>query len=190
MKDSAFASGPLVGLVTIVVTSLLLVASAKALWLVYAGITLICVVALKLAGMNWLDAICHAFSAMSLGGFSTHDASLGFFASPLIDFIAIVFMAWRPGAQPLRHVSSPPGPAVLWPIGRPLPGPVRRLSASVRGAAARPGGEPRRVRQAGQFAEAAYWLGLEPIETVPAGAPVAWPLLALGLGLYLVHFLG
>src|SRR5512135_3909692 len=47
--------------------------TARNLWLVYAAITLACIVALKLAGMNWLDAVCHAFAAMGLGGFSTHD---------------------------------------------------------------------------------------------------------------------
>ena len=51
-----------------------------------------CIVALKLAGMNWLDAICHAFSAMALGGFSTHDASVGFFNSVAIEVVLTVFM--------------------------------------------------------------------------------------------------
>lgn len=66
--------------------------TAKALWLVYFGITAACIACLKLAGMNWLDAICHAFAALSLGGFSTYDASVGHFNSPLIEFILIVFM--------------------------------------------------------------------------------------------------
>ncbi len=66
--------------------------TAKALWLVYFGFTAACIVALKLAGMNWLDAICHAFAALSLGGFSTYDASVGQFNSPVIEGILIVFM--------------------------------------------------------------------------------------------------
>jgi trk system potassium uptake protein TrkH len=66
--------------------------TARNLWLVYLGITGICIVALKLAGMNWLDAVCHSFSAMGLGGFSTHDASIGYFHSPLIEFVLIIFM--------------------------------------------------------------------------------------------------
>lgn len=66
--------------------------TARNLWLVYCTITLVCALALKLAGMTWLDAICHAFSTMSLGGFSTHDASVGYFNSPLIEFVLIVFM--------------------------------------------------------------------------------------------------
>nr|WP_246246889.1 potassium transporter TrkG [Candidatus Methylobacter favarea] len=65
--------------------------TAKALWLVYAGITLACIIALRLAGMNWFDAICHAFSAMSLGGFSTHDSSIGFFDSLSVEVVLTVF---------------------------------------------------------------------------------------------------
>ncbi len=66
--------------------------TARNLWVVYVGITLACIAALKWAGMNWLDAICHSFAAMSLGGFSTHDSSVGYFNSPMIEFILIVFM--------------------------------------------------------------------------------------------------
>jgi len=66
--------------------------TARNLWAVYVSITLVCIGALKWAGMSWLDAICHAFSSMGLGGFSTHDASVGYFNSPLIEFIMIVFM--------------------------------------------------------------------------------------------------
>jgi trk system potassium uptake protein TrkH len=66
--------------------------TARNLWLVYLTITLTCIAALKWAGMNWLDAVCHAFSAMGLGGFSTHDASIGYFNSPLIELVMIVFM--------------------------------------------------------------------------------------------------
>ena len=42
--------------------------------------------------MNWFDAICHAFAALALGGFSTHDASVGYFDSPAIEVVLIVFM--------------------------------------------------------------------------------------------------
>jgi trk system potassium uptake protein len=66
--------------------------TAKNLWMVYAGITLACIAALKLAGMSWLDAVCHAFSTMGLGGFSTHDLSVGFFDSPVIEAVLMVFM--------------------------------------------------------------------------------------------------
>jgi trk system potassium uptake protein TrkH len=65
--------------------------TAKALWIVYAGISLACIISLKLAGMNWFDAICHAFAAMSLGGMSTHDNSVGFFNSVPIEVVLTIF---------------------------------------------------------------------------------------------------
>lgn len=66
--------------------------SAKYLWMVYAGLTLICAFAFWLAGMTPFDAISHSLSTLSTGGFSTHDASLGYFDSASIDLIAIIFM--------------------------------------------------------------------------------------------------
>lgn len=66
--------------------------TAKNLWLVYFGITVACILALRWAGMSWFDAVCHAFATLGLGGFSTHDASVGYFNSPLIEFVLIVFM--------------------------------------------------------------------------------------------------
>ncbi len=66
--------------------------TARNLWLVYFAITLACIMSLKLVGMSWLDAVCHAFATMSLGGFSTHDASIGYFNSPAIELVLIVFM--------------------------------------------------------------------------------------------------
>ena len=66
--------------------------TARNLWLVYFSITVACILSLKAVGMNWLDAICHAFSTMGLGGFSTHDASIGYFNSPAIEGVLIIFM--------------------------------------------------------------------------------------------------
>jgi trk system potassium uptake protein TrkH len=66
--------------------------TARLLWLVYSGFTLACALALRMAGMNWFDAICHAFSVLSLGAFSTHDASIGYFNSPLIESVLGIFM--------------------------------------------------------------------------------------------------
>ena len=66
--------------------------TAQALWYIYLGLTLLCGVAYWLAGMSPFDAICHAFSTVAIGGFSTHDASLGHFDSVAIESIAIVFM--------------------------------------------------------------------------------------------------
>ena len=66
--------------------------TAKALWYVYLAFTLSCMFAYRLAGMNWFDALCHAFSTVAIGGFSTHDASIGYFDSTAIDVVAILFM--------------------------------------------------------------------------------------------------
>ena len=66
--------------------------TARALWLVYLALTLACMTSLRVAGMSWFDAVCHAFSAMSLGGFSTRDASIGAFDSPAIEAVLVVFM--------------------------------------------------------------------------------------------------
>jgi trk system potassium uptake protein TrkH len=59
---------------------------------IYAALSVSCILALKLAGMGWLDAICHAFSTVSLGGFSTHDDNIAYFHSPVIEFVIGVFM--------------------------------------------------------------------------------------------------
>lgn len=66
--------------------------TAKTLWLIYVALTVACAAAYKLAGMNWFDAIGHSFSTVAIGGFSTHDASIGHFSSALIEAIAIFFM--------------------------------------------------------------------------------------------------
>ena len=66
--------------------------TAKALWLVYVALTLACMLSLRIAGMTWFDALCHSFSAMSLGGFSTRDASIAAFDSPAVEAVLIVFM--------------------------------------------------------------------------------------------------
>jgi len=67
--------------------------TAKALWYVYLAFTGLCVVGYLVAGMTVFDAICHAFSTVAIGGFSTHDLSVGYFDSTAIDLVAIVFMA-------------------------------------------------------------------------------------------------
>ncbi|MDH5631387.1 MAG: TrkH family potassium uptake protein [Gammaproteobacteria bacterium] len=66
--------------------------TAKALWYIYLGLTVICALAYKAAGMDWFDAVGHSFSTIAIGGFSTHDQSIGFFNSSAINAIAIVFM--------------------------------------------------------------------------------------------------
>lgn len=66
--------------------------TAKALWYVYLAFTILCMLGFWAAGMNLFDAICHAFSTVAIGGFSTHDASIGYFESSKIDLITVVFM--------------------------------------------------------------------------------------------------
>ena len=66
--------------------------TAKALWYVYLGFTTLCAFCYWLAGMGLFDAICHAFSTVAIGGFSTHDLSIGYFQSSTIDLIAVFFM--------------------------------------------------------------------------------------------------
>lgn len=67
--------------------------TAKALWYVYLAFTVLCIAGYWAAGMNFFDALCHAFSTVAIGGFSTHDLSIGYFNSEAVDLIAIFFMA-------------------------------------------------------------------------------------------------
>jgi len=67
--------------------------TAKRLWLIYFGLTIIEFFLLKVAGMSWFDAINHAMATLSTGGFSTKNASVAYWnGSPLIQYIIIVFM--------------------------------------------------------------------------------------------------
>jgi trk system potassium uptake protein TrkH len=66
--------------------------TAKALWYLYIGLTAACALAYWYAGMGGFDAIAHSFSTVSIGGFSTHDSSMGYFDSGAIETVAIIFM--------------------------------------------------------------------------------------------------
>ena len=66
--------------------------TAKALWYIYLTLTIACALAYYLAGMGLFDAICHSFSTVSIGGFSTHEGNIGYFNNNTIDAIAVVFM--------------------------------------------------------------------------------------------------
>ena len=66
--------------------------TAKALWYIYLLLTIACALAYWFAGMSVFDAIAHSFSTIAIGGFSTHDASMGYFNSTAIDMVAVVFM--------------------------------------------------------------------------------------------------
>ena len=66
--------------------------TAKFLWIIYVGITSIEIIALRIAGMETFDSICHAFTTMPTGGFSTKNASLAHYDNPMIHYIIIFFM--------------------------------------------------------------------------------------------------
>ncbi len=92
--------------------------TAKALWYIYLGLTVACALSYWLAGMDVFDAVCHSFTTVAIGGFSTHDASIGYFDSIWIDLVAVGFMflaginfslhfmAWR--SSSVRHYFSEP----------------------------------------------------------------------------------
>ncbi len=81
--------------------------TAKNLWYIYVGLNVACTLAFWAAGMDFFDALCHSFATLALGGFSTHDASIGYFKSPAIEMVAgffsllaavnfaLFFLAWR-----------------------------------------------------------------------------------------------
>ena len=66
--------------------------TARALWVVYVLLTAACALTYWALGMNFFDALCHAMSTLSTGGFSTHDASFGFFNNLNLEIAAMVFM--------------------------------------------------------------------------------------------------
>ena len=66
--------------------------TAKLLWIIYLAFTIACAVAYYFAGMDVFDAITHSFSTVAIGGFSTHDASMGYFESHAIELVAVIFM--------------------------------------------------------------------------------------------------
>lgn len=79
--------------------------TAKGLWGVYCLFSLACVLAYWAGGMTWGDAWLHMFSTMSLGGLSSYDDSFGHFQSPLLEWIAIVFMLIASGSFALYFVA-------------------------------------------------------------------------------------
>lgn len=66
--------------------------TAKYLYIIYVAITVLCALCYLAAGMTPFDAITHAFSTVSTGGHSTHDANLAYFDNAVVEYIAIIFM--------------------------------------------------------------------------------------------------
>lgn len=103
--------------------------TAKRLWLVYVVLTLLCALAYWFVGMSGFDALFHAFSTLGLGGFSTHDASYGYWNSPLIEGVAIAFMliaginfashfaAWHTGSFSAYRFDPEAKPFILITLG-------------------------------------------------------------------------
>jgi len=83
----AETTGPEKGKVTARITT-----TAKILWIIYAGFTVLETILLKIAGMDFIDAMTHAFSTLGTGGFSSKNASVAAYNSPAIDIIITVFM--------------------------------------------------------------------------------------------------
>jgi len=80
-------SGPDKGKVTAKITH-----TAKALWFIYLGMTVLQILLLCLADMPFLEAVCHSFSTLGTGGFSTQNTSIGYYQSSAIEIICTVFM--------------------------------------------------------------------------------------------------
>ncbi|MDA9574877.1 TrkH family potassium uptake protein [Gammaproteobacteria bacterium] len=66
--------------------------TAQALWLIYLVLTVLCAIFYYFAGMSWFDAISHSLSTVSIGGFSTHNESIGYFNNGLVEAVCITFM--------------------------------------------------------------------------------------------------
>lgn len=92
--------------------------TAKGLWSIYLALSVACAFAFKFAGMDTFDSILHAFSTVSLGGFSSHDASFGYWNNPTVEVTAVIFMllcgmsfalhfvAWK-NRSPLAYFKNP-----------------------------------------------------------------------------------
>jgi trk system potassium uptake protein len=98
--------------------------TAKNLWTVYFVVTALCALYLWAAGMSLFDAICHAFTTLSLGGYSTHDMSIAYFDSVAIELgitlfmvfaavnFASHFLVWR-GRNPAQYLRDPEAKALV-----------------------------------------------------------------------------
>lgn len=66
--------------------------TSRVLWLIYIILTILCSVCYYLGPMNLFDAVCHAFTTIATGGFSTHQASIGYYQSNYLEYICCMFM--------------------------------------------------------------------------------------------------
>jgi trk system potassium uptake protein TrkH len=82
--------------------------TAKHLWYIYLSLTIACTVSYWTVGMSWFDAICHAFSTIAIGGFSTYDDSLGHFDSFAVNLVCVVFL-WIAALNFALHYAAASG---------------------------------------------------------------------------------
>jgi trk system potassium uptake protein TrkH len=82
--------------------------TAKHLWYIYLSLTIACSVSYWVVGMSWFDAICHAFSTIAIGGFSTYDASIGHFDSFAVNLVCVVFL-WIAALNFALHYAAASG---------------------------------------------------------------------------------
>ena len=68
--------------------------TARVLWMIYLGLTVAEIVALRICGLDWFDSVCHTFATLATGGFSTRNASVAAFDSVAVDVVVIVFMVF------------------------------------------------------------------------------------------------
>ncbi|GMU42386.1 MAG: potassium transporter [Xanthomonadales bacterium] len=88
--------------------------TAAALWTIYLGLNVACILAYWACGMGFFDALCHGFTTVATSGFSNHDASLGHFDNPVIEIVAIVFMLLGSASFALHYVAWRRGSATVY----------------------------------------------------------------------------
>lgn len=80
--------------------------TAKALWMIYVGLTVFCAIGYWASGMNLFDAITISFGTVSTGGYTTHDQSIGYFQNHYIEIVAVVFMFLGAVSFTLHYITA------------------------------------------------------------------------------------
>lgn len=88
--------------------------TAAALWMIYVGLNLACILAYWACGMSFFDAVCHGFTTVATSGFANYDASLGHFENPVIEVVAIIFMLLGSASFALHYVAWRRGSASVY----------------------------------------------------------------------------
>lgn len=87
--------------------------TAKLLWLVYVGLTLLQVLLYMAGGMGAFDAVNHAMSTLATGGFSTRDASMAHYGTPYLQWVTVLFM-YVAGINFALHFRAAAGRPLYW----------------------------------------------------------------------------